>query len=418
MIRPFLLGYVCGLLAVTVRGAVPWVDISDDATRQTVIAEGGLRAPEGYQGHPTTVLTREGTLICVWTLGHGGPCGPAAESRDGGRTWTRIDARFPAVYRTTHRNCPTLQKCRRKDGGERLFVFSAKTGPVSGPEVPYRRLGTMISDDGGRTWREPAVADVSAGMPPTGFMQLKDGTLALFGQVRADARVKTDRATDDQNVWMSVSADDGETWGPMRVVASAKERNLCEPCCLRSPDGSTLALLMRENRHRDCSFMCFSSDEGRTWTAPEPTASELSGDRHEALPLDGGRYLVCFRDRMLGSPFAGQYVGWVGTWDDIRAARPGVMRIRLLNHHPNGSTSWNMWDTGYSGVERLGDGTILCTTYSRAWADERLSSVVATRLRPGELETLTERVGRGGKPILREGESTVYDFGPAGEHGR
>jgi len=385
------------------------IDLSFDQSRQTVIAEGGLRLPEGYQGHPTTVLTREGKLICVWTFGHGGPCGPAAESSDGGRTWTRIDGRFPAVYAATHKNCPTLQKCVRKDGGERLFVFSAKFKNDPNPRTYYTRLGIMISDDGGRSWREGAVADVSAGMPPTGFMQLKDGSLALFGQVRNDPALNDrDRATDDQSIWMSVSTDDGETWSAMRVLATLPERNLCEPCCLRSPDGTELALLLRENRHRDCSMLCFSSDEGKTWTKPVLTAPELSGDRHEAVAFGDGRYLICFRDMMKGSPTFGQFVGWVGTWQDLKNTRPGAYRIRLLNHHgiPN---VWpgNPWDTGYSGVELLPNGEILCTTYTKHYEGPRHSSVVCTRFRPEELPTRAK-----GTPV-----SEVLDFGPDGVAG-
>ncbi|UKI30818.1 MAG: hypothetical protein L6W00_23505 [Lentisphaeria bacterium] len=40
---------------------------------QTIISDGRTT----YQGHPTTVLMPDGkTLFCVWTIGHGGPCGP------------------------------------------------------------------------------------------------------------------------------------------------------------------------------------------------------------------------------------------------------------------------------------------------------------------------------------------------------
>ena len=51
------------------------IDISGDTARHTVVAAG---TPDIYQGHPTTVLTRTGKLICVWTINHGGPCGPVA----------------------------------------------------------------------------------------------------------------------------------------------------------------------------------------------------------------------------------------------------------------------------------------------------------------------------------------------------
>lgn len=360
------------------RKCVPVVDLAGEKARQTVVAEG---TREVYQGHPTTVLTKDGKLICVWCLGHGGGCGPAAESTDGGRTWTRIDGRFPEVYAKTHRNCPTLQKCRTKAGGERLFVFSYKTGSSD-----RRSCGVMISDDGGTTWREGAVIKAYAAMPPTGFMQLRDGRLALFGQVPHVAEGFTDRPGQDQDVWMATSSDDGETWSAPRVVAAKPEKNLCEPCCLRSPDGRGLVLLMRENRHTGRSQMCFSNDEGATWTAPVDTPLMLSGDRHEGVLLPDGRYVIAFRDTAPKSTSWGQYTAWVGTWDDLVKGREGQYRIRLIEHR--GIQCWPgaPMDSGYSGVELLADGTILCTTYARLFDDWRQSSVVSTRFRIAETD--------------------------------
>ena len=162
----------------TFHDELPIVDLTRDAFRQTVIAMG---TPDTYQGHPTTLLTPDGkTLFCVWTIKHGGGCGPAARSDDGGRTWTRIDDLLPAQYKF-HRNCPTLQTVPRPDGsGVNLCVFSANCQPETGGG-----LGIMMSRDNGKSWWvTPPAPHLSAGMPPTGFMPLKDGTSALFGQVR------------------------------------------------------------------------------------------------------------------------------------------------------------------------------------------------------------------------------------------
>ena len=373
---------------------IPVVDISGDAARQTVLAEGRPGDLSGYQGHPTTVLTRTGRLLCVWTLGHGGPCGPAAESLDGGRAWTRIDGRLPASYAATHRNCPTLQKAPLPDGRERLLVFSAKYN-LFDRSCGFCPLAIVYSDDDGLTWREaPHAPDLSAAMPPTGFIRLADGRFALFGQVRNAPNVATDGPADDQSIWMSVSAD-GLAWAPPRVVATAPCRNLCEPFALRSPDGGEIALLIRENRHEGRSMMAFSRDEGQTWTPPADTSWELTGDRHEGLRLPDGRWIVAFRDRAIGSPTYGQYMAWVGTYDDIRNGRPGQYRIHLLRHWGRPNT-WpgGIDDTGYSGVELLPGGEILCTTYTRHFDDDRQSSVVCTRFRIGETDALANATGK------------------------
>ena len=349
------------------RDELPIVDISHDKSRQTVISSG----TDGvYQGHPTTAVAYDGTIFCVWTINHGGPCGPMAKSVDGGKTWTRCDEIMPEAYGKTHRNCPTLQSVIRPDGGTNLVVFSSRGG----------KGGIVISPDGGKSWWEAPVADISSAMPPTGLTMLKDGSAALFGQIRNDPKVKTDRAADDQSIWMSISKDGGWTWGPMRIVATAPKKNLCEPFCLRSPDGAELCLLIRENRHTARSMMCFSRDEGKTWTKPVDTCWGLTGDRHEGIYLPDGRLFIAFRDRAIGSSTYGQYVAWVGSYGDLRTGRGGDCRMHILDH-----VGENACDTGYSGVELLADGTVLCTTYMRYCMEDKSHSVVCTRFKPSEL---------------------------------
>ena len=361
------------------KDELPVVDISMDASRQTVIAEGNT---ELYQGHPTTALNADSSAVfCVWTTGHGGPCGPMAKSLDGGRSWTRLDHLLPVSYAQTHKNCPTLQVVFTPDGTERrLCIFSSKN----------RQLGIIMSRDDGESWYELPPAELSSAMPPTGFIRLKDGSSALFGQVRTNPDVKTDRATDDQDIWMSITKDGGFSWSAPRIVAHAPEKNLCEPCVLRSPDGNELCLLMRENRHQGRSMMCFSNDEGQNWTVPQDTPWGLTGDRHEAISLPDGRLLIAFRDRAIGSSTSGQYMAWVGTYEDIRNCRPGQYRIHLLKHWTNlpAKEPFHFFDTGYSGVELLPDNTILCTTYTQHWPDNRRSSVVCTRFTIDETDQI------------------------------
>ena len=77
-------------------------------------------------------------------------------------------------------------------------------------------------------------------------------------------------------------------------------------------------------------------------------------------------------------------MAWVGTWDDIRNGRPGQYRIHLL-HHVQWPGVWS-GDTGYSGVELLPDGTIVCTTYTHHFPDDRKSSVVSMRFKIAEAD--------------------------------
>ncbi len=363
---------------------LPVWDISKEAARQTVIAAGTAKA---YQGHPTTVRADDGTLFAVWTLNHGGLCGPIAESKDNGKTWTRVDERMPKSYSTTHKNCPCIYRIVGPDGKARLMIFTNlpdPTGDKQGLSEGKFGIGRMMSEDNGKTWRELPMLPIRSAMPFTGMLRLKDGSTAVFGQtqVQEDGLRKA-------TIFMCVSADGGFTWSTPQRIAFARGKALCEPFAFRSDDGNEIGVLIRENCHNARSMMVFSRDEGKTWTEPLDTCRGLTGDRHQGVRTKDGRWVIAFRDRAINSPTFGQFVAWVGTYDDIRHARPGQCRIHLLHHRAaeaEGKNSWRIWDTGYPGMEILNDGTILATTYTRHTPEKIGNSVVMTRFNLNECD--------------------------------
>ena len=250
----------------------------------------------------------------------------------------KIDHPAPPEYAN---HMPIARRCKSESENpyaRGFCIFSRKR--TSWVSLKRRRRKNLV--------RIPE-ADISAAMPPTGCIKLKNGSYALFGQVRTDPKVQTDGPKDDQDVWMATTNDLGTTWSKPTIVAHKLNKNLCEPFALRSPDGNEICLLMRENRHEGHSYMCFSQDEGKTWSEPRETSWGLSGDRHEAILFKDGRCLVAFRDRAPNSSTYGQFVAWLGTYDDIKNARPGLCRIHLLKHHGKGG--WSPCDTGYPGDE-------------------------------------------------------------------
>ena len=352
---------------------LPTVDLSGEAERQTVIAAG---SPTLYQGHPTTLALPSGEILAVWCVGHGGHAGPMAKSGDGGKTWSRLDDTLPAAFRE-HWNCPSLYRLTGPDGTDRVWVFSARTGrDAKGGWMP-----SIMSADGGQTWRE---------MPPLGFrcvmtfssvVRLKDGSaLGLYH------RGPGSRDAAPLEVLATRTADGGLTWSEPVVIAKVEGKNPCEPFCFRSPDGEELCCLVRENTHRGRSLMMFSRDEGKTWTEPVDTPWGLTGDRHMGVFAPDGRLVVAFRDQAKGSTTAGHFVAWVGRYDDLAAGKPGDYRVKLLHSHAGS-------DCGYPGMELLPDGSILATTYIKYRPGADKQSVVCTRFSLAETDTLAKASG-------------------------
>src|SRR5207253_1785276 len=85
-------------------------------------------------------------------------------------------------------------------------------------------------------------------------------------------------------------------------------------------------------RHRN-SHVIFSNDEGRTWTAPRELPAALTGDRHAGRYAPDGRLFISFRDMTRESATKGDWAGWVGTYEDIAAARDGQYRVRIMRPH-------------------------------------------------------------------------------------
>jgi hypothetical protein len=346
---------------------LPILDLSKDAARQVVIAQG---TESLYQGHPTTLLLPDGkTMFAVWSVNHGGPAGPMARSDDAGLTWTRLDDQLPVGYKQ-HRNCPSIYRLVDQAGQERLWVFSAH------PLMPR-----ILSEDSGKTWREMPALGFPCVMTFSSIVKLSDGSYLGLYHRGPDGKDKP-----PLEVVQTISADGGLTWSEPHIVAKVQDKNPCEPFVFRSPDGKELCCLMRENTHKGRSLMMFSQDEGKTWTTPTDTPWGLTGDRHAGVQTPDGRLVIAFRDQALGSPTRGHFVAWVGAYDDIRQSRPGQYRVKLLHNY-----SSRVGDCGYPGMELLPDGTVVATTYVQYRPGTEKNSVVSARFKLAETDQLSAR---------------------------
>jgi hypothetical protein len=347
---------------------IPVIDLASETHRQTIVD----REAGQYLGHPTTVLLEDNkTIIAVYPKGHGKGAIQMKRSPDGGLTWS---PRLPTPQSwETSLETPTIHRVIDKKGKKRLIVFSGL--------YPIR---SSLSADDGKTWSELKPIGDFGGIVAMGAVErLKNGDyVALFHD---DGRFfrKDGKKSPFMTLYQTFSRDGGLTWSEPQELFKSDQIHLCEPGLIRSPDGKQMAMLLRENRRARNSHVMFTSDECRTWSAPRELPGALTGDRHVGKYAPDGRLFISFRDTTLESATNGDWVGWVGTYDDIVKGREGQYRVRLMDNHKN-ANGWNA-DCAYPGVEVLRDGTFVATTYGH-WVEGEMPYVVSVRLTLKELD--------------------------------
>ena len=335
-----------------------------------------------YLGHPTTVLLEDGrTMFAVYPIGHGAGAIVMKRSSDAGFTWgPRLDV--PDSWETS-REVPTIYRVVDRSGTRRLIMFSGL--------YPIRMA---VSDDDGRTWSElepignfggvVAMADLVATAPGSYLAVFHDDGRFLRG---GEETVKGSSAgpRGDFIVYKTMSDDGGLTWSEPVAIVSRSDADLCEPGIVVSPDGSTMAMLLRENSRKHNSFVMLSYDRGQSWSAPRELPAALTGDRHQACYTVDGRLVVSFRDMARGSATYGDWVAWVGRWDDLVAGTDGEYRVRVMDNLPNANGSVS--DCAYPALEVLPEGAVVATTYGH-WIAGETPFILSVRFTPWELDEI------------------------------
>ncbi|MFO0808249.1 MAG: sialidase family protein [Gemmataceae bacterium] len=352
---------------------IPLIDLDADAARQVVVD----REAGQYLGHPTTLLLEDGkTILCVYPKGHGKGAIQYKRSTDGGRTWSeRLPT--PKTWETSLET-PTLHRVVDARGKKRVILFSGL--------YPVRMA---VSEDDGGSWSElKPVGQWGGIVAMASVVELKPGPGRYIALFHDDGRyfAPGGKATGVFTLYKSLSTDGGLTWAAPEPIYRSGDVQLCEPGAVRSPDGKQIAVLLRENKRTKNSHVIVTDDEGKTWTKPREVAGALTGDRHVAKYGPDGRLFVSFRDvprKGVTSPTEGDWVGWVGRYEDVVAGRDGQYRIRLKDNH-------NRWDCAYPGVELLPDGTFVTTTYGH-WAPKEPPYILSMRFTLKELDALAAR---------------------------
>jgi len=356
--------------------SIPQIDLNDRTDLQVVIS----KDPRVYMGHPSSVLLDDGkTMVMMYLDRHGRGRLMWRRSEDGGKTWSE-HLPLPdgwdepvVVNGKTHPpflEVPILYKVTDPEGTQRVVLYTA------GRDI--RPARHAVSKDGGKTWSrlKPILFGGKELMNTIVFMsdliRLKDGSYLGTWHYRGTTFVATTR--------------EGLSFSAPRVAATYPDAFPCEGCLIRSPDGKKIALLLRENNRIYNSLICFSEDEGKAWTKPRQTPDSITGDRHQHTYTPDGRLFISFRDRGVQTPTYGDWVAWVGTFEDLEKGREGQYRVRMKDNLKGA-------DCAYPTQHLLPDGTIFAATYGQ-WAKGEKNSILGYRFK---IEQLDELAGKAGK---------------------
>lgn len=298
--------------------------------RHVIVCDGGAG---GFAAWPDLLRMPDGTLICCLYHGyaHGSPptdafpnCGKmvCVFSHDNGKTWSK-----PVTMVDTDGDDHDGHLVLLKDG--RLICnyfceqfYRQENGRKVRLKSPDKlEVCTIESKDGGKTWGEPrAVAtcwqyvQASSGS----ILELPNGHLIMpvYGWERGEKNA---------GVGVVRSEDGGKTWGPviLLVTGLSSGHEACEMGLVRLNDGRLLALI------RPRMMRCYSSDDGRTWTEPQPIG--IPGDAPCVIQLrsgvvvcaariNGGTGVIVSRDN--GQTWRGPYAV-----DTVSGAYPGLAEM-------------------------------------------------------------------------------------------
>jgi len=285
-------------------GGRTWTDepvfIYRDPDHSAYTSQGGL----GYQAADDTIrvpfycvtMTHEGTGTHVhWNL--------MAVSRDNGRTWScsrlpvapfASNPQYGGLHQVGEGRLWRVERCR----GYGITAQEARTGKRSWLDV-RSCVRILESRDEGKTWSVPSYVGYDPTRPeatkhfPRAFKEDEPGLIRLpSGKILLLAR---------PHLYQAVSRDEGRTWevGPSPLTRQGATSGLCPDLAWSKagPPGGTLVVAYHdrwgEHEGKGGVYLCFSHDEGTTWSRP----TRLDGGAYPCLyelEKGSGRFLCAY----------------------------------------------------------------------------------------------------------------------------
>ena len=189
-------------------------------------------------------------------------------SDDAGFTWSRPITLVDTENTNLH---PTILEM---NNGTLLCTFVDERLAVGGEPAPngfYFRLGYMLSADHGQTWGDHRFFPDTTATGNEPAIEIADGTILRCVHERFDSSKQFD------GVAIFASRDNGRNF-EIRSIIRAEDHHMHEPTLVEMTDGR-LAVLTRPD-----GDICFSEDEGRSWTEPASTGVSMDDPHLVQLP--------------------------------------------------------------------------------------------------------------------------------------
>ncbi|MBI4626723.1 MAG: exo-alpha-sialidase [Verrucomicrobia bacterium] len=208
----------------------------------------------------------------------------------------------------------------RRDGGI-VFCYTQYYG--GDEDHSAARIAAIKSDDGGRSWSEPRVIIGGAGgqglnVMSVSLLRLASGRLALFYLFTRNA--------EDCGPYLCYSEDDGATWTTPRLLIDS-------PGCYvlnndRAIQTQAHRLILPMNLHRKAgtrgmAAWYYSDDEGATWRESDSrwgVGEGLSGLQESGVVQTDSEELFSWARTDLGSQYGFRSTDWGMTWSAPQAS--------------------------------------------------------------------------------------------------
>lgn len=338
---------------------------------------------------PTVARLQDGTLAMVasgFRMRHVCPFGKSVicYSHDNGRTWSRptvltdtlLDDRDTGILPYGKRNVIVtsftdstdfqryavewVEKNQKVDLQQELYnkyisAYLDATDTLS-PDEKYLGSGYIISHDGGYTFGERHMCEISS---PHGPTVLNDGRVIYVGTVWNKYIAKTAWKENNYSQIKCYILNENEEFEYLSEIkfkeGNEKFSEFCEPYAIVLPNGKLIVHIRvqvdYENDSAMCIYQCESYDDGRSFTEPHKILEPGEGAPSHILRCNDGTLIATYGHRI--KPYS---IKTMISRDDGETWKTGLTVCKTPNEDAR--------DLGYPSSVELPDGTILTIFYA------------------------------------------------------